>query len=49
MTPRILLIDDDPDVSYLLQLLLEQTGRFEVELETQSAKALDAAKRSSRI
>jgi len=40
MPSRILLVDDDPDVSYLLQLLLEQTGRYEVKLQTQAREAL---------
>jgi two-component system OmpR family response regulator len=41
---RILVVDDEPNLSGLVRLILEQTNRFEVRVENRSALALSAAR-----
>ncbi|TVQ92623.1 MAG: response regulator [Chromatiaceae bacterium] len=41
---RILLVDDEPALTRMLRLNLEQTGRFEVREENQSTRALATAR-----
>jgi DNA-binding response OmpR family regulator len=41
---RILVVDDEPNLSGLVRLLLEKTQRFEVRVENRSALALSAAR-----
>jgi CheY-like chemotaxis protein len=40
---RILVVDDEPNLSGLVRLFLEKTQRFEVRVENRSARALSAA------
>jgi CheY-like chemotaxis protein len=42
--PRILVVDDEPNLSNLVRLILEKTQRFEVRTENRSALALSAAR-----
>jgi CheY-like chemotaxis protein len=42
--PRILVVDDEPNLSGLVRLFLEKTGRFEVRVENRSALALAVAR-----
>jgi CheY-like chemotaxis protein len=42
--PRILIVDDEPNISGLVRLHLEKTQRFEVRVENRSALALSAAR-----
>lgn len=42
--PRILIVDDEPNLSGLVRLFLEKTQRFEVRVENRSALALAAAR-----
>ena len=41
---RILVVDDEPNLSGLVRLFLEKTQRFEVRVENRSAQALSAAR-----
>ncbi len=41
---RILVVDDEPNLSNLVRLFLEKTQRFEVRVENRSALALMAAR-----
>jgi two-component system, OmpR family, response regulator len=41
---RILVIDDEPSITRLLKLNLEQTDHYEVREENDSTRALDAAR-----
>jgi CheY-like chemotaxis protein len=41
---RILVVDDEPNLSELVRLYLEKTGRFEVRVENRSALALSTAR-----
>jgi CheY-like chemotaxis protein len=41
---RILIVDDEPNLSGLVRLFLEKTQRFEVRVENRSALALSAAR-----
>lgn len=41
---RILVVDDEPNISTLVRLYLEKTQRFEVRVENRSALALSAAR-----
>ena len=41
---RILVVDDEPNLSGLVRLLLERTKRFEVRVENRSTLALAAAR-----
>ena len=40
---RILVVDDEPSITRLLKLNLEQTGRYEVRVENLGARAYEAA------
>lgn len=42
--PRILVVDDEPNLSDLVRLYLEKTQRFEVRVENRSALALSTAR-----
>jgi CheY-like chemotaxis protein len=41
---RILVVDDEPNLSELVRFFLERTNRFEVRVENRSAQALAAAR-----
>ena len=41
---RILVVDDEPNLSDLVRLFLEKTQRFDVRIENRSARALAAAR-----
>ena len=41
---RILIVDDEPNLSGLVRLILQKTQRFEVRVENRSALALSAAR-----
>lgn len=41
---RILVVDDEPNLSDLVRMFLEKTKRFEVRTENRSARALAAAR-----
>jgi len=41
---RILVVDDEPNLSGLVRLFLEKTNRFEVRVEDRSARALAVAR-----
>ena len=41
---RILVVDDEPNLSSLVRIFLERTQRFEVRVENRSARALAAAR-----
>lgn len=41
---RILIVDDEPNLSDLVRLVLEKTERFEVRVENRSAQALVTAR-----
>ena len=41
---RILVIDDEPDVTLLVRLNLQRTGRYEVQQENRASKALATAR-----
>jgi DNA-binding response OmpR family regulator len=40
---RVLVVDDEPQITRLLQRVLERTGRYEVRTENKGADALGAA------
>ena len=42
---RVLLIDDEPDFTYMMKLNLEKTGRYEVCEENKAIEAFETAKR----
>ena len=44
MKKRILVVDDEPDITWMIKLNLEQTGRYEVRTENQGMKAIEAAR-----
>ena len=44
MKRKILIIDDEKDLCHFYKLVLEDTGRFDVKTETNSANALVAVK-----
>jgi CheY-like chemotaxis protein len=44
MKRKILVVDDEPALTRMVQLNLERTGRFEVRVENQGSAALLAAK-----
>ena len=44
MKKRILVVDDEPDITWMIKLNLEQTGRYEVRTENQGIKAIEAAR-----
>lgn len=41
---KILVIDDEAAITKLLKLMLERSGRYEVQVESEGAKAVSAAK-----
>jgi CheY-like chemotaxis protein len=41
---KILIVDDEEDFTKLIKLNLEQTGKYEVQTESQGARAVGAAK-----
>ena len=41
---RILIVDDEPDMTFLVRLNLQKTGRFQVQEENRSTQAMDAAR-----
>ena len=43
-TARILVVDDEPNLSDLVRMFLEKTKRFEVRTENRSARALAATR-----
>jgi DNA-binding NtrC family response regulator len=43
MKKRILVADDEPDITWMIKINLEQTGRYEVRTENQDLKAIEAA------
>ena len=43
-TKRILIIDDEPDFGMMIGLTLEQTGRYSTRQETDSLRAVTAAR-----
>ena len=44
MKTRILVVDDEPALTRMVKLNLEQTGRFEVRTENEGKRALNAAR-----
>lgn len=42
--PRILIVDDEPNLSHLVSMYLERTQRFEVLVENRSSQALTRAR-----
>lgn len=44
MPKHILIVDDEPDMTFLVRLNLQKTGRFEVQEENRSSCALDVAR-----
>ncbi len=44
MNKRILVVDDEPDITRIVKLVLEQTGRYEVQTENLGRRAIEAAR-----
>src|SRR5450759_1020307 len=44
MKKRILVVDDMPDMTLLIERILEQTGRYEVRTENLARRAIEAAR-----
>jgi len=44
MKQRILVVDDEPELTWMIKLTLEQTGRYEVRTENLGIKAIEAAR-----
>ena len=44
MKKRILVVDDEPALTRMIKMSLEQTGRFEVHTENQGLKAIPAVR-----
>ena len=44
MSKKILVVDDEPSLTRMVKMSLEQTGRFEVRTENQGSQALRAAR-----
>ncbi len=44
MNKRILVVDDEPDITRMIKLVLEQTGRYEVQTENLGRRAIEAAR-----
>src|ERR1035441_8695941 len=44
MKKRILVVDDEPEITLMLKLNLEQTGRYEVRTENLGRRAIEAAR-----
>ena len=41
---RILIVDDEPDMTFLVRLNLQKTGRFEVQEENRATQAIDVVR-----
>ncbi len=41
---KVLVVDDDPDITLLVKIKLEKTGRFQVAFTNSGARALELAK-----
>ena len=44
MSKKILVVDDEPKITRMIKLVLEQTGRYEVRTENLGRKAIEAAR-----
>ncbi len=44
MKQRILVVDDEPELTWMIKLTLEQTDRYEVRTENLAIKAIEAAR-----
>lgn len=44
MKKRILVVDDEPEVTFMIKLNLDQTGLYEVRTENLGIKAIEAAR-----
>ena len=44
MKKRILVVDDEPEITFMVKLNLEQTGRYEVRTENLARRAIEAAR-----
>jgi CheY-like chemotaxis protein len=44
MKQRILVVDDEPGLTWMIKLTLEKTGRYEVRTENLGIKAIEAAR-----
>ena len=44
MNKRILVVDDEPDITRMIKLVLEQTGRYEVRTENMGRRAIETAR-----
>jgi DNA-binding response OmpR family regulator len=44
MTKRILVVDDEPSLTRMIKMSLEQTGRFEVHTENEGSRAVAAVR-----
>ena len=44
MKKRILVVDDEPEITLMVKLNLEQTGRYEVRTENLGRRAIEAAR-----
>jgi CheY-like chemotaxis protein len=44
MKKRILVVDDEPEITFMIKLNLEQTGLYEVRTENLGIKAIEAAR-----
>nr|MDP2190681.1 response regulator [Rhodoferax sp.] len=44
MNKRILVVDDEPHITRMIKLVLEQTGRYEVRTENLGRRAIEAAR-----
>ena len=44
MKKRILVVDDEPEITFMVKLNLEQTGRYEVRTENLGRRAIEAAR-----
>jgi CheY-like chemotaxis protein len=44
MNKRILIVDDEPDITRMIKLILDQTGRYEVRTENLGRRAIEAAR-----
>ncbi len=44
MKQRILVVDDEPGLTWMIKLTLEETGLYEVRNENQGIKAIEAAR-----
>jgi len=44
MKTRVLIVDDEPDLAWMMKLILERTARYEVVTETNPVTAIDVAR-----